>query len=157
MQTESIFAPSNGHIGLRGNLDEGEPHGLPGAYLHSFHELHPLPYVEAGYGYPESGHAVINVTIGKLIRLPVDEEPFAVANGKVQHHEQDRDPPSPRAAHPSYRGLDGRDDDCWSLVGVHIVSRHAALIARPERRRGISRPAHQSSFTHFSFPLRYPP
>ena len=31
-QTESIFALSNGHIGLRGNLDEGEPHGLPGTY-----------------------------------------------------------------------------------------------------------------------------
>ena len=34
--TESIFALSNGHIGLRGNLDEGEPHGLPGTYLNSF-------------------------------------------------------------------------------------------------------------------------
>ena len=32
-QTESIFALSNGHIGLRGNLDEGEPHGTPGTYL----------------------------------------------------------------------------------------------------------------------------
>ena len=29
-ETESIFALSNGHIGLRGNLDEGEPAGAPG-------------------------------------------------------------------------------------------------------------------------------
>lgn len=29
--TESVFA--NGDIGLRGNLDEGEPVGLPGSYL----------------------------------------------------------------------------------------------------------------------------
>ena len=29
-QTESVFALANGHIGLRGNLDEGEPFGLPG-------------------------------------------------------------------------------------------------------------------------------
>jgi len=29
-QTESLFALANGHIGLRGNLDEGEPSGLPG-------------------------------------------------------------------------------------------------------------------------------
>ena len=28
--TESIFALSNGHIGWRANLDEGEPHHLPG-------------------------------------------------------------------------------------------------------------------------------
>ena len=37
-QTESIFALSNGHIGLRGNLDEGEPHGVPGTYLNGFFE-----------------------------------------------------------------------------------------------------------------------
>lgn len=30
-RTESLFALSNGHIGLRANLDEGEPHVLPKA------------------------------------------------------------------------------------------------------------------------------
>ena len=29
-ETESVFALSNGHIGWRATLDEGEPHGLPG-------------------------------------------------------------------------------------------------------------------------------
>ncbi|MGH9010939.1 MAG: hypothetical protein ACRDYF_13985, partial [Acidimicrobiia bacterium] len=32
-QSESVFALGNGHLGLRGNLDEGEPYGLPGTYL----------------------------------------------------------------------------------------------------------------------------
>ena len=32
-QMESVLALSNGHIGLRANLDEGEPHGMPGTYL----------------------------------------------------------------------------------------------------------------------------
>lgn len=32
-QTESLFALANGHFGLRANLDEGEPFGLPGTYL----------------------------------------------------------------------------------------------------------------------------
>jgi len=32
-RTESLFALSNGHVGLRGNLEEGEPSGLPGTYL----------------------------------------------------------------------------------------------------------------------------
>ncbi len=50
-----MFALSNGHIGLRGNLDEGEPYGLPGTYLNGFYETRPLPYAEAGYGYPEDG------------------------------------------------------------------------------------------------------
>src|SRR5213082_1101477 len=65
-QTESVFALSNGHIGLRGNLDEGEPHGLPGTYLNSVYELSPLPYAEAGYGYPESGQFIANVTMASL-------------------------------------------------------------------------------------------
>ena len=42
-QSESVFALSNGHIGLRGNLDEGEPNGLPGTYLNSVYEDRPLP------------------------------------------------------------------------------------------------------------------
>ena len=57
-QTESVFALSNGHIGLRGNLDEGEPFGLPGTYLSGFYERRPLPYAEAGFGYPEAGQSV---------------------------------------------------------------------------------------------------
>jgi alpha,alpha-trehalose phosphorylase len=85
-QSESVFALSNGHIGLRGNLDEGEPHGIPGTYLNSLYELRPLPYAEAGYGYPESGQTIINVTNGKLIRLHVNDEPFDLRYGIVHSH-----------------------------------------------------------------------
>ncbi len=87
-QSESVFALSNGHVGWRGNLDEGEPHGLPGSYLCGFYELRPLPYAEAGYGYPESGQTVINVTNGKLIRLMVDDEPFDIRYGELLAHER---------------------------------------------------------------------
>lgn len=87
-QSESVFALSNGHVGWRGNLDEGEPHGLPGSYLNGVHELHPLPYAEAGYGYPESGQTVINVTNGKIIRLLVNDEPFDLRYGRLISHER---------------------------------------------------------------------
>jgi alpha,alpha-trehalose phosphorylase len=87
-QTESIFALANGHIGCRGNLDEGEPVGIPGTYLNSFYELRPLPYAEAGYGYPESGQTLVNVTDGKIVRLLVDDEPFDVRYGKLLAHER---------------------------------------------------------------------
>ncbi|HZC78712.1 MAG TPA: glycosyl hydrolase family 65 protein [Ktedonobacterales bacterium] len=90
-QSESVFALSNGHIGLRGNLDEGEPYGLPGSYLNSVYELRPLPQAEGGYGYPESGQTVINVTNGKLIRLLVNDEPFDLRYGEVQSHVRELD------------------------------------------------------------------
>ncbi|HXJ48367.1 MAG TPA: hypothetical protein VNF91_04285, partial [Candidatus Acidoferrum sp.] len=87
-QTESIFALSNGHIGWRANLDEGEPHGLLGSYLNAFYEAVPLPYAETAYGYPEAGQTIVNVTDGKVIRLLVDDEPFDLRYGKLHSHER---------------------------------------------------------------------
>src|SRR5580700_5972649 len=85
-QSESVFALSNGHIGLRGNLDEGEPHGLPDTYLNSLYENRPLPYAEAGYSFPEMRQTVINVTNGKIIRLLVNDAPFDIRYGIVRSH-----------------------------------------------------------------------
>jgi len=87
-QSESVFALANGHLGLRGNLDEGEPHALPGTYLNAFYEVRPLPYAEAGYGYPESGETVVNMTNGKIVRLLVDDSPFDVRYGELLSHER---------------------------------------------------------------------
>ncbi len=87
-QSESVFALANGHIGWRGTLDEGEPHGLPGSYLNGFYEARPLPYAEPEYGLPESGQTIINVTNGKLIRLFVDDEPFDVRYGQLRSHQR---------------------------------------------------------------------
>ena len=87
-QTESVFALANGYLGLRGNLDEGEPFGLPGTYLAGFYETRPLPYAEAGYGDPEDSQTVVNVTNGKIIRLTVGDEPFDVRAGELRAHER---------------------------------------------------------------------
>jgi alpha,alpha-trehalose phosphorylase len=90
-QSESVFALSNGHIGLRGNLDEGDPHGLPGTYLNTFCEFRQLLHAEPGYGYPASGQTIANVTNGKLIRLLVDDEPFDMRYGTVHTHQRTLD------------------------------------------------------------------
>jgi alpha,alpha-trehalose phosphorylase len=87
-QSESVFALSNGHIGVRANLDEGEPNGIPGTYLNAYYEQRPLPYAEAGYGYPEAGETVVNVTNGKIIRLLVDDTPFDIRYGELLEHER---------------------------------------------------------------------
>jgi alpha,alpha-trehalose phosphorylase len=87
-QSGSLLTLANGHIGLRGNFDEGEPNGLLGTYLNGFYEARPLPYAEAGYGYPEAGQTVVNVTNGKIIRLLVDDEPFDVRFGECRSHER---------------------------------------------------------------------
>ncbi len=87
-QSESIFALANGHLGLRGNLDEGEPRGLSGTYLNGFYESYPLQYGERGYGWPEDGQEVVAVPDGKVIRLLVEDEPFDVHHGRLERHER---------------------------------------------------------------------
>jgi alpha,alpha-trehalose phosphorylase len=87
-QTESVFALSNGFLGVRGNLDEGEPHGIPGTYLCGVHELRPFAVAESQYGTPESSQSLIDVTNGKLLRLLVDDEPFDVRYGELLSHER---------------------------------------------------------------------
>jgi alpha,alpha-trehalose phosphorylase len=88
---ESVFALANGHIGMRGSLDEGEPVVVPGTYLNGFFEERPLPYAEAGYGYPEQGQTVVNVTDGKLIRLLVGDSPLDLEYGDVISHRRTLD------------------------------------------------------------------
>ncbi|MFC7984017.1 glycoside hydrolase family 65 protein [Streptomyces sp. NPDC057336] len=123
-QSESVFALSNGHIGWRGNLDEGEPHGLPGSYLNGVHELHPLPYAEAGYGYPESGQTVINVTNGKLLRLLVDDEPFDLRYGRLGKHERTLD---------LRRGVLERTCEWTSPAGTTVRVRSTRLVSLTQR------------------------
>ncbi|WP_217143435.1 glycoside hydrolase family 65 protein [Streptomyces sp. AC627_RSS907] len=123
-QSESVFALSNGHVGWRGNLDEGEPHGLPGSYLNGVHELHPLPYAEAGYGYPESGQTIINVTNGKLLRLLVDDEPFDLRYGRLVKHERTLD---------LRRGVLERTCEWTSPAGKTVRVRSTRLVSLTQR------------------------
>ncbi|MGY1857278.1 glycoside hydrolase family 65 protein [Modestobacter sp. SYSU DS0290] len=88
---ESVFALANGHIGMRGTFDEGEPIVVPGTYLNGFFEERPQPYAEAGYGFPEMGQTVVNVTDGKLIRLLVGDSPLDLQYGDVIAHRRTLD------------------------------------------------------------------
>ncbi|MDR1999010.1 MAG: family 65 glycosyl hydrolase, partial [Frankiaceae bacterium] len=123
-RSESLMALSNGHIGLRANLDEGEPHGIPGSYLNSFYEQRPLPYAEAGYGYPESGQTVVDVTNGKLIRLLVDDTPFDVRYGLLRSHERTLDFRS---------GVLHRRADWISPAGAEVLVTSRRLVSYVQR------------------------
>ncbi|BBH67657.1 glycosyl hydrolase [Actinoplanes sp. OR16] len=123
-QTESVLALANGYLGLRGNLDEGEPHEISGTYLNSFYEERPLPYPEGGYGYPEQGQTVVNVTDGKLIRLMVDDEQFHVGNGVLHSHERVLD---------LRAGLLRRDVDWESPAGQRVRVRSRRLVSFTQR------------------------
>lgn len=123
-RTESTFALSNGHIGMRGTLDEGEPQGLPGTYLNGFYEEHALPYGEAGYGYPEAGQTIVNVTDGKIIRLLVEDEPLDMRYGRALNHERVLDFRS---------GTLRRRTEWESPTGRRVVVRSERLVSFTQR------------------------
>ena len=128
-QCESVFALSNGHIGLRANLDEGEPHGLPGTYLNAVHELRPLDYGELVYGNPSSSQTVINVANGKVIRLLVDDEPFDVRYGSLEQHERVLDMRAGTLGrHALWTSPAGRQIDVRSTRMVSFTERAVAAI-----------------------------
>ncbi len=123
-RSESLFALANGHIGLRANLDEGEPHGIPGTYLNGFYETRPLPHAEAGYGYPEDGQTIVNVTNGKIIRLLVDDEPFDLRYGTVVRHERELD---------LRAGVLRREVEWISPAGQAVIVRSTRLVSFVQR------------------------
>src|SRR4051794_41789978 len=76
---------------MRGSFDEGEPVVVPGTYLNGFFEERPLPYAEVGYGFPERGQTIVNVTDGKLIRLLVKDSPLDLDYGEIIDHSRTLD------------------------------------------------------------------
>ncbi len=88
---ESLFSLTNGYLGVRGTLDEVEPHGMRGTYLSGVHEIHPLSYPEGGYGQPEQGQALLTVAEGTPMRLLVDGVPLDVREVRPELHERTLD------------------------------------------------------------------
>src|SRR5262245_26147622 len=87
-RTESLFAVSNGFIGIRGTHEEGEPAYRPATLLNGFHETWPIVYPEAAYGLATTGQTVVPVPDGTSIRLLVDEDPVNLATTEVREYER---------------------------------------------------------------------
>jgi alpha,alpha-trehalose phosphorylase len=90
-QAESVSGLPNGYLGLRGNLDEGDPVFLAGTYLNGFHETRPIIYGEYRHGFPRRSETLLNVTGGKLIRLRVNGVPLDVRIGRLHSHRRTLD------------------------------------------------------------------
>ena len=63
-QTETLFALSNGYLGMRGSFDEGEPAAPAGTLLNGFHETWPIVYPETAHGFATTGQTILPVPDG---------------------------------------------------------------------------------------------
>ena len=87
-QTETLFAVSNGYLGIRGSFEEGAPSFQPGTLLNGFHETWPIVYPEKAHGYATTGQTILPVPDGTSIRLFVDEDPVDATGTEVLEFER---------------------------------------------------------------------
>jgi len=124
-RNETVFSLANGHLGMRGNLEEDAGNVAHGTYLNGFHEEAPIAYGEAAHGFARNHQVLLNVADGKRIRLEVGGEGFDLTTGSVEGHERVLD---------LRTGLLTRTVRWRSPAGtlVQVVSRRLVSLARPD-------------------------
>jgi alpha,alpha-trehalose phosphorylase len=83
---ETVFALSNGYVGVRGAYDEGRPAHSPGVFVTGFHEEWPILHAEEAYGLARTGQTIVNVPDAMTFRLYVDDEPLFVATARMRQY-----------------------------------------------------------------------
>jgi alpha,alpha-trehalose phosphorylase len=90
-QTETLFAVSNGFLGIRASFEEGRPSYRPATLLNGFHETWPIVYPETAHGFATTGQTILPVPDGSSIRLFVDEDPVTCETTEVREFERTLD------------------------------------------------------------------
>ncbi|PZU43963.1 MAG: family 65 glycosyl hydrolase, partial [Arsenicicoccus sp.] len=89
--TETLFAVSNGYLGLRGNVEEGRDTHAHGTFVNGFHETWPIRHAEEAFGLARVGQTIVNVPDPKTIKLYVDDEPLLLSTADLDHYERTLD------------------------------------------------------------------
>jgi alpha,alpha-trehalose phosphorylase len=85
-QMETVLALANGYFGMRGVHEEGIPCVQNGTFVNGFYESWPIVYGEEAFGFAQSGQTMLNVTDSKIIKLFVDDEPFALDTASIRRY-----------------------------------------------------------------------
>ncbi len=92
---ESVFALSNGYIGLRGSYEEeaGAPAGpaYPATFINGIYGYEPYEFVVRFPGYPPHRHAVLNLCDWRALNIEVDGERFSMSRGEVTEYRRELD------------------------------------------------------------------
>ncbi len=129
VRDRSLFAVSNGYIGLRGGPGEHESPDLYGTLINGFHETWPIQHAEAAFGYAQTGQTVIAAPDATAIELYLDDEPLSITSSDVGGYERSLDF---RAGHSTtslvWRTASSRKLRLrWTRL-ASAVQRHLALI-----------------------------
>jgi alpha,alpha-trehalose phosphorylase len=87
-RAETVFALSNGYLGVRGTYEEGRPALEPGTFVNGFHETWPILHAEEAYGLATAGQTMVSVPDATIIKLYVDDEPLFLPTARLLHYER---------------------------------------------------------------------
>ena len=87
-RAETLFALSNGYLGMRGNFEEGRPSDRHATLINGFHETWPIAHAEDAFGLARTGQTIVPVPDSKTIRLYVDDEPLSIAKARLTYYER---------------------------------------------------------------------
>jgi len=82
-QEESIFALSNGRVGVRGVWEQGAPVFEPGVLVNGFHETWQITYPESAFGFATAGQTIVYLPDPSGLRVSVDRSVIDLANADV--------------------------------------------------------------------------
>nr|BFE76171.1 hypothetical protein GCM10020092_094720 [Actinoplanes digitatis] len=128
-QTETLFAVSNGFLGIRASFEEGQPSYRPTTLLNGFHETWPIVYPESAHGFASTGQTILPVPDGTTIRLLVDDDPVTCETTEV--HEFERTLDMRRGVLERsvvYQLVDGQRFRLHTTRFVSLAQRHLACI-----------------------------
>jgi alpha,alpha-trehalose phosphorylase len=74
---ETLFALGNGHIGVRGALEDGPAHQRA-TFINGFYDSAPIVYGESQYGYATEAQTMVEVADGQSLALSIDGEPIRI-------------------------------------------------------------------------------
>ncbi len=119
-RAETIFALSNGYLGVRGTFEEGRPALSPGTFVNGFHETWPIVHAEGAFGLADTGQTIVNVPDATILKLYVDDEPLYLPVARMQEYRRVLD---------MQQGTLTREL-LWSTpAGKHVVLRTCRLVS----------------------------
>jgi alpha,alpha-trehalose phosphorylase len=123
-RAETIFALSNGYVGVRGTPDEGRPSLSPGAFVNGLHETWPIVHAEEAYGLARTGQTIVKVPDATILRLLIDDEPLYVPTARLRKYSRVLD---------MRAGTLTREVEWSTPAGKHVAVRSCRIVSLEHR------------------------
>lgn len=130
---ESLFALTNGFMGLRGTHEEDDPalaeHAYPGMFLNGIYDYEPFHHVVSFPGFPPHRHVMLNVCDWRIINLEIDGERFSPFSSRVADYRRELDMKRGVVVRNlTWESPDGRRVRIRTTRLVSMARRHSAVI-----------------------------